>query len=387
MSARHVGLVLLNYPVVTSRSRDNAGGYDHLIGNLQVYRHLGYKVVCICRWSPRLIDRLEGALVLNIVPGAAVPALPAAPVAGPAAVALHALRRAVWRGLAQAVRATALSLLGAGLQRLLRPQVLHQRANLRLILTPRDATATHLVELNDEFVPAAPCDGYLTVAPRPALTAPQFVWRWPVPEVARFDIHRFLQRLSNLARPVRPLKMLLFGIGGTTAPQTIREFIATHPWFQGVGFELHIYGGATGAPAVEGVVQHGWCDPARLDARDYDTAVLYYDPLVYDDARLRLGSPTKLWKYIDWSLPVFCNRRHVSEHFLGGFDSDRQVLNDAGQARRYAKHLQTLRRHTLPATYADGLAAFLYGLSSDFAMSTGAPSSIATATRPSKHRS
>jgi hypothetical protein len=355
LTARYAGWVLLNYPVVTSRSRDNAGGYDHLLGNIQAYRHLGFKVLCICRWSPRLVDRLEGALVLNIVPGAAVPA--------PATSAVAKLRpMPVWRRLAQAARASALALLGAGLQRLLRPQLLHQRANLRLMFAPHVHGVTHLVELNDEYVPPGPCDACLTVAPRPTLAAPQFVWRWPVPEVARFDPARFQQRLASLARPDHSLKVLLFGIGGTTVSQAIRRFIGGHPWFDQAAFELHVYGGDAGAPAVDGVVQHGWCDPALLDTRDFDAAVLYYDPQVYDDDRLRLGSPTKLWKYIDWSLPVFCNRPYVSEHFLVRFDASREVLDDPSQGKRYAAHLQALRRDTLPVTYAEGLAGFLAGL-------------------------
>ncbi len=358
-----------------------------MIGNLQVYRHLGYRVVCICRWSPRLIDWLEGALVLNIVPGAAMPALPTSPVADQPAVDKLATYLTALRRLAQAVRATALALLGAGLQWLLRPRLLHQRANLRLMLTLRDQSATHLVELNDEYVPAAPCDAYLTVASRPVLPVPQFVWRWPVPEVAQFNMQRFLQRLAGLAQPARQLKLLLFGIGGTTAPQAIRQFIASHPWFQGNGFELHIYGGAAAEPAADGVIQHEWCDPVLLGEQDFDAAVLFYDPQVYDDERLRLGSPTKLWKYIDWSLPVFCNRPLISAHFLGGFDTDRSVLNDACSARQFAEHLQALRRHTLPVYYADGLAAFLAGLAPGVAASAGPPSSIVGAPGPSKYGS
>jgi hypothetical protein len=379
LSERQARWVLLNYPVITSRSRDNSGGYDHMIGNLQVYRHLGYRVVCICRWSPRLIDWLEGALVLNIVPGAA---MPTSPVAGQPSVDKPTTYLTALRRLAQAVRATALTLLGAGLQWLLRPRLLHQRANLRLMITPRDQAVTHLVELNDEYVPAAPCDAYLTVAPRPALPVPQFVWRWPVPLVAQFDVQLFLKRLAGLAQPVRPLKVLLFGIGGTTAPQAIRQFIASHPWFQGNGFELHIYGGAAAFPAADGVVQHGWCDSAQFAAQDYDAAVLYYDPQVYDDVRLRLGSPTKLWKYIDWSLPVFCNRPHVSELFLGCFDTSRTVLLEIDCARRYAEHLQAMRRRTLPANYADSLGTFLAGLEPGATTPSNGPSSIVKANKP-----
>ncbi len=365
MTARYAGWVVLNYPVVTSRSRDNAGGYDHLIGNIQTYRYLGFKVLCICRWSPRLVDLLEGALVLNIVPGAAVPALPA-PSAATGTVSMLRLAP-FWRRLAQAARAGALTLLGAGLQRLLRPRLLHQRANLRLMFESHGHGVTHLVELNDEYVPPSTCDAYLTVAPRPTLAAPQFVWRWPVPEVGRFESARFQQRLASLAQPQHRLKVLLFGIGGTTSPQAIRRFIGGHPWFDQADFDLHVFGGDIGAPAVDGVVQHGWCDPAQMDTLDFDAAVLYYDPHVYDDDRLRLGSPTKLWKYIDWSLPVFCNRPHVSEYFLGRFDAGRDVLNDPAQGQSYAAHLQSLRRDTLPVTYAEGMAGFLASLLHDTA--------------------
>ncbi len=52
--------VVLVYPVVTSRGTDNSGGYAHLVGNIQVYRALGLKSLCICRLSWPLIDRLDG---------------------------------------------------------------------------------------------------------------------------------------------------------------------------------------------------------------------------------------------------------------------------------------------------------------------------------------
>ena len=360
MSAQPRGWVLLNYPVVTSRSRDNAGGYDHLIGNLQAYRHLGFQVVCICRWSPRLIDRVEGALVLNIVPGAAQPAQQAQVTTDDTAAPVLPVARS--RRWAQTARTVVLALLGACLQRLLRPQLLHQRANLRLMLTPRNGVAMHLVELNDEYVPPTPCDAYLTVTRRQTLASPQYVWRWPVPEVAHFNLQLFQRRLARLANPDRPLKVLLFGIGGTTEPQAIRHFIGQHPWFVHSRFELHIYGGETRSAATDGVEQHGWCDPGQLDTQGFDAAVLYYDLNVYDDARLNLGSPTKLWKYIDWSLPVFCNRPQVSALFLGDFDTARDVLVHAEQGDRYADHLQALRKQTLPTAYADGLSNFLAGL-------------------------
>lgn len=333
-----------------------------MIGNLQVYRQLGYRVVCICRWSPRLIDLLEGALVLNIVPGSALPAPQALPAFEQATLAASVSRPASSRWLAKFLRAKALAFLGAGLQLLLRPRLLHQRANQRLMLRSCDSAATHIIELNDEYVPDLPCDGYLSVDPRPALTVPQFVSRWPVPEVAQFDEPRFLQRLACLARPARRLNVLLFGIGGTITPLAVHRFIASHAWFLGAEFDLHIYGGTASVQEIDGVVQHSWSDPDRLDVHNFDAAVLYYEPLVYDDGRLRLGSPTKLWKYVDWSLPVFCNRSYVSEHFLGNFDTNREVLIDKNCARMYAKYLLERRCKTLPVTYANSLAAFLTGL-------------------------
>ncbi len=363
MKSGHAGWVLLNYPVVTSRSRDNAGGFDHLLGNLQVYRQLGFKVLCICRWSPRLIDRLDGAVVLNIVPGAAVPVPPAEGSIYAAAPDRRCTPRSPgWRMAARAVRNGLLALVGTGLQCVLRPRLLHQRANLRFMVSPRDRNALHLIELNDEFVPAERCDAYLTVVPRPALDGSQFAWRWPVSVVAPFDSRRFLQRLSTLANPTRRLKVLLFGIGGTTAPRDIHEFIQRHPWFQNRDFDLHVYGGDSRAAPVAGVIQHGWSDARALPANEFDAALLYYDASVYDDERLRLGSPTKLWKYIDWSLPVFCNREQVSKQFLGQFDCTDQVLYHEALARQFAEHLQSLRCQTLPDTYARELAAFLKGL-------------------------
>ncbi len=357
MTARYSGWVLLNYPVVTSRSRDNAGGYDHLIGNIQTYRHLGFKVLCICRWSPRLVDLLEGALVLNIVPGAAVPAL-SKEISANATMA-KPRTPLLWRRLTLAARAGALTLLGVVLKLLPRPRLLHQRANKRFMYKNSDQVTIHLVELNDEFVPLDLCDGYLTVTPRPELSLPQLVSRWPVHGVSVIDKPLFLKRLAMLAKPSRRLNVMLFGVGGTTSTQMIRKFIEGHPWFREASFDLHIFGGYSASINSGGVVEHGWHDLKHVSAQDFDAAVLFYDEGIYDDERLRLGSPTKLWKYIDWSLPVFSNRQYISHQFLGRFDCSNKVLHDYELGCQYANYLERLRRETIPSVYAEKLAKFI----------------------------
>jgi hypothetical protein len=337
--------VILNYPVVTSRGTDNSGGFAHLVGNIQVYRALGLEILCLCRFCWPLVDRLDGALCLNIVPGAA---LPHQHSAGPTAAA------PAGSGIARRLRDTMMQVLLDFLVLLLRPRLLHERANLRF-MARRRGNFIHLIELNDAFVPKQPCDGYLTVHERQGLNAPQFPAPWPVPETSAFNRDGFLARLRNLQHGRGTV--LLFGAGGIANFRAASDFLGQHPWFRGAKPVLHVYG-ATGQDE-EGLVFHGWQDESGIDASIFNVGLLYYEPSVYDDARLTLGSPTKLSKYYDWSLPVLSNRAVISDRFLGGFDRDRSVLECPENASRFADLLTATRNRTSIAAYASQLADFL----------------------------
>jgi hypothetical protein len=338
------GWVILNYPVVTSRGTDNSGGCAHLLGNLHVYRALGLKTLCLCRLGWPLVDWLDGALCLNIVPGAAVPRQP-----GPDAPAAASARR----GLGRRLRDAALQLVLDALIMLLRPRLLHERANLRF-MDRRRRTLFHLVELNDSFVPPQACDAYLTVHERAQLAAPQFIAPWPVPVSAGFDRGQFLDRLRRMGEG--PKAVMLFGVGGIADIGGARDFLCAHPWFAGREVKLHVFGAA--ATDSDGLVFHGWQDEAMIDSSAFDAGLLYYDA-AYDDARLALGSPTKLSKYCDWSLPALSNRAVISDRFLGAFDRDTTVLRVAARASDFADFIIAARSRTSVAAYASKLDDFL----------------------------
>lgn len=336
--------VILNYPVVTSRGTDNSGGYAHLQGNIQVYSALGLKALCLCRLGWPLVDRLDGALCLNIVPGAAVPRQP-----GPAAPAAAPMRRGPGRRL----RDAAMQLILDALVALLRPRLVHERANLRFMDRRRRALF-QLVELNDGFVSPRACDAYLTVHHRPQLTAPQFIAPWPVPELAGFDRGLFLDRLGRMGEGAK--SVMLFGAGGISDIGGARDFVRAHPWFAGRDVKLHVFG-AAGTDGA-GLVFHGWQDEAVIDSSAFDAGLLYYDD-AYDDARLALGSPTKLSKYCDWSLPALSNRAVISDRFLGSFDRDNTVLQEPARASEFADFVIAARNRTSVAAYASQLDDFL----------------------------
>lgn len=347
--------VILNYPVVTSRGGDNSGGHEHLLGNLQVYAELGFRVLCLCRLSWPLVDRLAGAVVLNIVPGTAVP------VSAPGSKRQNAPTGSLsWKSwLLRAARQAVLLGLFWLLTTILRPAVIHQRANRRFLPPVRCRDSLHLIELNDEYLPTTPCDGYLSVNQRGDLTAPQLAWPWPVPAAGQFELDRFTSRLRRIADGAETLHILLFGAGGVPQAKDVRHFARRHIWFAGKQIILHVYGGETAEPGEDGIMQYGWLDVAALPVDRFHAAIIFYDPSVYDDTRLAMGSPTKLWKYIDWSLPVFTNRVIISDQFLGGFDLDGRVLAETEAAANFGCHLLQLRKTTSVKVYASELGGFL----------------------------
>jgi hypothetical protein len=354
MSKADRGWVVINYPVVSSRATYQTGGHTHLAGNLQVYRQLGYRVVCLCRFSPRLVDRIDGAICLNLVPGAAMPRTAPIP-AGAGKVGRP--------GLMRRIRSRAVQLVLSTLQRILAPKILHERANARFMHAGSAGSAIHLVELNDEFVPAGSCDGYLTVSRRPELAEPQFVWPWPVPYCGRFDAELFLRRLRKIGAAgtdgTDVLNVLLYGTGGVATPQDAASFVSSHPWFVGRRVHLHVYGAPADWRSGAEVTCRPWAHDSAVPAAGFDAGLLYYSPSVYDDGRLALGSPTKLWKYVDWSLPAFANRKRFSDAFLGGFDHDRELLRDPARAVAFAEHLVRMRDVTTIERYASELGNFI----------------------------
>ena len=353
--------VIINYPVVTSRGQDNSGGREHLIGNIQVYQLLGFRVICLCRLSWPLVDKLSGAVCLNVIPGSAIPKTHEDRIHSNVIdtnqdkfrirchVLLRCLRRRVFDAIYRVLRL------------FLSPIVVHQRANQRFMGSEEClGSAVHLVELNDLFIPDILCQGYLTVAYRVDLELPQLVSPWPVPSSGMFEYGKFESRLDQIAGGHQTINVLLFGYGGVESETEVHEFLSNHVWFRSKSIILHIYGASK--ELLDGddrIVTHKWMNENLLPKEMFQAGVIYYSNSTYDDDRLQLGSPTKLYKYIDWSLPIVSNRPIISRRYLGGFDQNEGVLKCESTRRDYADLLMELRNNASVEIYASRIQDFV----------------------------
>jgi hypothetical protein len=134
---------------------------------------------------------------------------------------------------------------------------------------------------------------------------------------------------------------------------------------RGRKLRLHAFGEFDEVPDDPRVHMQKWADAGTLDSSRFHAALIYYDPATYSDQRLKVGYPTKLATYVDWSLPIFSNRAYISREMLAGFDLDAAVLNDPQRMVAYAKHLEDVRSRTLPERYAGLLAAFIRDISGE----------------------
>jgi hypothetical protein len=351
MTTKRKANVVLVYPVVTSLGRDNTGGYEHLAGNIEAYRTIGLRAIVLCRLAWPLVYIGNGCLLLNIVPGTSRPP-PSSPDGGPPVRG---------RSMLATLRARVLGALSAVIMRCARPAILHQRANARFMIRAAPQGCLHIIELNDEFLPAQSCDGYLVVAAREGLTRPQLCLPWPVCRRGRFDPRRLAANLEVVAGSGE-LRVVLLGSGGISSLRPVLQFVANHPWITGRSFSLHAYGEFQDVPDDSRVHWQKWISADTLDASRFHAALIYYDASEYSEERLRVGFPTKLATYIDWSLPILSNRAYISRDILGGFDLDAAVLEDAHRVVQYAERLMDVRSMTLPGQYGRSLAGFIEAL-------------------------
>jgi hypothetical protein len=358
---QHSRWVIINYPVVTSSGNDNTGGHEHLIGNIQAYRLLGYNTLCLCRISWPLISNLEGATCLNIVPGLAMPESGCDVPQSPDKNSKRKNFVLQVSKLVRSIRFGVLNIVYKGLITALSPAIIHQRANLRFMPSVEFyRKAIHLIELNDEFIPDIRCNGYLTIATRPAINLPQLVNPWPVPSCERFDFDQFSHKLDMIAQGQSTINILLFGIGGIESEEQVYEYLANHIWFRSKPIALHIYGAAQdGTQCDSRIVVKRRQSENSLPVDFYHAGIVFYSTRMYDDARLKLGSPTKLYKYIDWSLPILANRALISKTYLGNFDHSESVLECTTARRSFATFLTEFRNNAAVDVYAARLKDFI----------------------------
>lgn len=361
LSTQNFRWVIINYPVVTSSGKDNTGGHEHLIGNIQAYRLLGFSTLCLCRFSWPLIEKLDGAICLNIVPGLATPESNCKESQLTKETSKRNTLLIHLAGLVRSIRSGFLNNVFRVLLASLSPAIIHQRANKRFMPSMKfGKNSIHLVELNDEFLPDIRCHAYLTVTNRAASGLPQLINPWPVPSCGKFDFSKFLLKLKIIAEGQETIRILLFGISGIESEAAVYEFLENHIWFRSKSIELHIYGAAQDATLCSGrIVTNRWRAENLLPLDFFHAGVVYYSRRMYDDKRLELGSPTKLYKYIDWSLPILTNRPFISQEYLGNYDRSKSVLESVNAQNNYATSLTKFRNNASVEVYASRLKYFI----------------------------
>ena len=356
---------IIIYPVVSSRGRDNTGGYDHFYSNLIAYRVAGIKCIAICRLAWPLVDVLNHVVVFNVIPGRSNPSTKQEDVSG-----------GDGNVLVESI-ASILALVGKCRTFLVRiflflcvliyqPLIIHQRANKRFLSDIQLANGVSIIELNDKFVPDFVPDLYLSVERRSDLHAPQFVSPWPVSAVAEFDQIALEKRLFEIESGNRIVNVLLFGVGGISNYADIGHFVQDHIWFSDKRAVLHVFGETDFSDdGADNVIFHGHIGAKALDASKFDVGLLYYDTHVYDEDRIRLGSPTKFFKYVDWSLPVITNNDFYSTSLMGGFDKTKEIFYDSKLRDSYIEFLRRSRNTTSVESYGFDLRNRILGLISE----------------------
>ena len=65
----HNKTVIIVYPIVSSLGKDNLGGFSHLLANIEVYKSLGFKVICLTRSANIIFENKQGVWFFNVILG------------------------------------------------------------------------------------------------------------------------------------------------------------------------------------------------------------------------------------------------------------------------------------------------------------------------------
>jgi len=348
---------LVNYPTVSPDDTTNSGGLSHLLANLDVLGRLGFKCVVIARLSWPIISFSGSVCWLSIVPGRANPRADTTAMAGAPP------RPRPFETLLNGVRRVALAAVSSLAVRIIKPQLIIERANGRFHLkrTAPVRRAVHLVEINDEFIPDGRYDGALTAIEYRGLPFPQLAAPWPVQSVGTFDFALLSARFDALQQAGTAIDVLLLGTGGIKALDEVMPFLEGHPWLVDRPIRLHVMGNAQEAHDHR-ILLHGHVRTDQIDASCFHCALVFYSESTYSDARLALGSPTKIFNYIDYSLPIITNRDLIRQRYLGNIDCRMLESMDKNDVMCWANHMTTLRSMASVTGYSNSFLSFIKDL-------------------------
>ena len=344
--------VLIVYPVVTSIGNDNMGGFSHLKGNIEVYKRLGFRVACLCRFHPKIIQIKNGVYFFNLIPGRSEPKAELSQYAG---VGHNKNFDLVRRSLIR-VRALSSILVLKALMFLFRPAVVHQRANGRIMAPRLIAKAKYLLELNDEFECNANSDAFLSVLPREHINLPSLINPWPVVGGDYIDAERLKMKFCNISSK-KSLQIVLFGFGGIDDIEEVTEFLSDHAWLRYRDYKLCIYGAK--GKNFGNVVFKGFVDDSTAKLEKYDIGLIFYSKKIYSDARILQGDPSKFYKYVDANLPIISNREYVSSYYLNNMDLSTLVFESDNLLEKSIQNMIMRRKSASISFYAHRLGELL----------------------------
>ena len=343
--------VIIVYPIVSSHGKDNLGGFSHLLANIEVYKNLGFKVICLTRSTNIVFENKKGVWFFNVVLGKKNPNIESS-TKTPQQSFLKVL---VYKFFAK-FRNLLANLIANTLIYFFTPAIIHQRANSRFMLIPKSSRAIYLTEFNDAFENNLDCDGYLSISERPNIHRPALINPWPVIGNATKNLGVYKSRIMDLSC-CEHVNVVLYGDGGIVDFLEIQHFVANHKWLRGRPFTLHVYG--PNVPDFENVVFH----PPIKDLSDspniYDLGLIFYSKKIYGENRIRQGSPTKFYKYVDAQIPIFSNREYISKHFLNCADSSTDIFKDKNILQSYVQNLVVKRNEASVPVYAKKLNALI----------------------------
>jgi len=347
----HNKTVIIVYPIVSSLGKDNLGGFSHLLANIEVYKSLGFKVICLTRSANIIFENKQGVWFFNVILGKKNPNMKASTKM----LRQPFLKVLLYKFFAK-FRNFLSNLIAKTLILFVTPAIVHQRANSRFMLVPKSNGAIYLTEFNDAFENNLDCDGYLSISERPNIHRPALINPWPVIGNTMQNLDMYKSKIMDFYF-CEHVNVVLYGDGGIVDFLEIQHFVANHKWLRGRPFTLHVYG--PNIPDFDNIVFHPPIKDLSYSLHTYDLGLIFYSKKIYGENRIRQGSPTKFYKYVDAQIPIFSNREYISKHYLKCADSSTDIFNDKNILQSYVQNLVVKRNEASVPVYAKKLNALI----------------------------
>lgn len=366
-------LAVLIYPIPINTNSFSSGGVSHCLSNSVVYSLLGYRIFVVCSFQYPLVSITNNTIYLHLLP-----------VFRPISSISHTSSDIksnfhigkflfpLLRPPLNALRRFYINLVIYLILYILRPSVVHQRANMVYLLPKKPRFVSKLLlEINDEYCPSCATDIIVSV-PNLSTLYPYPINHlsldWPV---MQYNICEYILLKNNLCRLQSnynsSVNFLYLGY------MPISEHSHFHRWLLSIGrilsksnsffMSVDVYSGycqtvELSSANVSITVQYlNFIPLESFNNTNYHAGLIFYSSERYSDDRLSFASPTKLSNYIDLSLPFISNRKQLSfsSAFLPSQVSDLFTYSSEDLYSLYIKY----REGTLPSTYAQRLGCLI----------------------------